>query len=117
MLRPIVVLLACLMLAACGDDGSSEPPTIENVAAEVGCSGFEQNTEGQALTREIGSCQLDGIDIYVHTFSDADQQDQWMSIAPAGGGVLVEGDLWAAQTFDADVADKIAQATGATVAD
>jgi len=110
-MRLFPALAMVLTLGACGSD--PEPPKIETVADLIGCTDFKQDTSGQMLTREIGACKIDGQKVWVHTFTSSEDQERWLDFS--GSGVLVEGDLWVVQTFDADTAEAVAVAGAGTV--
>lgn len=107
--------LTALLLAGCGGGAdAAESRTLEQLAADIGCTKVDDGGE-QALTRESGSCKLDGEDIYLQTFADGDQQDEWRAMADAAGGVFVVGDQWVVQTFDQETADAVAAKVGGEV--
>lgn len=109
-LRTAAAILAIVTLAGCGGS-SPQPMRAADVAKLAGCSGYKGG-ETQMFTQETGDCQIDGHDIYVMTFRDSSLRDQWMKVAPAGGGFFGEGDLWVLQGDDHDAVVKGVKAAG-----
>ena len=100
---------AVLLVGACGGGGTDTGQSFETASAlaeKIECSDFQLDTGGQMYVKELGSCQLDGVDTYVHVFSDNDQRDQWLQVATVagGGGTFVKGDKWVVQAFSVEAA-------------
>lgn len=110
-MRNLGALVLFATLTACGGD-SDGPLTVEQLAEEAGCSGFTA-TPDVVMVREAGECSIDGADAYLYTFSDTEQRDA--APTEAGGGIVVEGDLWQVQVFDQATAEQVASATGGEV--
>ena len=132
MMRCMVLAVAvAVLVTGCGaGDGSpageSSPSatgtaptsydTAAQLAAAVGCSGFELDTRGQRYVNELGSCILDGTALYLCVFADNRQRAQWRKAArKAAGVVLVQGDRWVVQAVTAEAAKRVAGATGGEV--
>ena len=88
-MRLPTLLLSCALLAACGG-GDADPPAIGDVAADVGCTGFEHDADAQVSTRESGHCQVDGAEVFVVTFTDTGQKEEWLSFPGVTACLLQE---------------------------
>lgn len=117
-MRMLVAIAALLLLAGCGGDSDSDsdsdstsPPDIQDVAESIGCEGFEAASDVPELAEEAGACQVNGAAVTLNTFTDEDQQDQYLEAdnEGEGPGVTVKGTLWVARTVDEDTAAVIAE--------
>lgn len=100
-------LLGLGLLALVGCSSPQTPAlTLDDLATRAGCTRTEAFQ--QAMTREAALCTVEGGDVFVATFTDNAQRDQWLTIAPSGGGVLVSGDQWAVQVLDLALAESLA---------
>ena len=112
----LVVLTAALALssglAACGSSSPPKPRTIAELVHKLGCTGYQ--TGNEAFTRENGSCDIAGASVDLATFSTADQRDQWVKAAQSFGGIIVTGDLWAADADSQQAADAVKAKLGGT---
>jgi ABC-type glycerol-3-phosphate transport system substrate-binding protein len=115
-MRMLAAIAALLLLAGCGGDSdsdsdSSSPPDIQEVAESIGCEGFEAASDVPELAEEAGECQVNGAPVTLNTFSDEDQQEQYLEAdnEGEGPGVTVKGTLWVALTVDEDTAAVIAE--------
>jgi hypothetical protein len=106
------MVVAGLALTACGGSTPSKPPTIASLVHKLGCTGYQ--TGNEALTRENGSCDIAGASVDLATFSTSDQRDQWAKAAQSFGGIIVTGDLWAADADSQQVADAVKTKLGGT---
>ena len=112
----IIAAFAAVTLAGCaggGNTASSGPVSIDGLAKKAGCSNFQIDKEGQMYTRQIGMCQVGGQDVYLMTFQDNGKRDEWLKVAPAGGGMFAMGDRFALQSFDEAALKKAATGTDA----
>ena len=115
-----------LSLAACGgsDDapaaggGSAAPSaapadsTPGDLASRLNCDGFKKDEEATMFAAEEGTCELDGVTVYISTFTQDDAQKNWLQIAKAGGGVYVVGQRWIVWTDTRPPAEKIQKIIG-----
>jgi hypothetical protein len=104
---------AGLALAAAGCSSSPpKPPTITSLVSKLGCTGFERGNE--ILNRENGTCDIPQGSVGLYTFSTTDQQDQWVKAAQSFGGIIITGDLWAADVDSQQAADAVKARLGGT---
>ena len=102
-----------LVLAGCGGDPASEERDAGQLAANLGCTGFADDSE-EIFVEQGGQCELDGSQIGVYSFADADARDGWIEAAALfGSGPLVVGDVWVVS--DAPDPDSVAQKLGGSV--
>jgi len=112
-----LLLAALLAVGACGgtdkpaDDG---PPSLSQLADQIGCTNLEPDADLVGV-REGGSCRMGGTDLFLYTYTDADQQEAIHDVSRLGGGVWVVGERWEAQAGSRAVADEVAEATGGEV--
>lgn len=83
-------VIVSLALVGCG--GSDEPPTPEQVAEQLGCSGFQVTQTEELGVSEQGECTVDGDDVTINTFSNNEARDSWYDIARKFGGPYFVGD-------------------------
>jgi hypothetical protein len=115
-MRPVItaaVVAAGLALTAAACSSSPpKPPAIAGLVNKLGCTGYQ--TGNEAFTRENGSCDIAGASVDLATFSTADQRDHWVKAAQSFSGIIITGDLWAADADSQQAADAVKTKLGGT---
>lgn len=129
----VLVLGAALCACSSGHSGTStgtnaagSMSTVRQVidalnAKGVTCTNGTTDTGSSHTlgTRESGSCDLDNDDsksIFIYTFANAAQRDQYAKLAAAiAGGIYVEGDTWRVDVATQDEATAVQGALGGQI--
>ncbi len=115
-MRRKVAVLALASLAACGGSGGGERPSVEGLAARLGCTGLEVDTEQRELgAREQGRCEFAGDRVTVLTYNSNSARDSANSIAKEFGGIAVLGDRWTVRVDSDAIAAQVRSKLGGTV--
>lgn len=88
---------AALLLAGCGGDDStvavsSKPPSVEKLAAAVGCKA--QLTRGKVEDYRQGVCDIGKQRYTVVTFKDNKAKRDWLEFSKSYGGTYLVGSRW-----------------------
>ena len=83
----VAAAVATLGLSGCG---AGTTGSAAEVAEQVGCTGYETASE-QIFVTESGTCRIDGREVELYYFADADARDTYVDIASEEGGLYLVG--------------------------
>jgi hypothetical protein len=93
-MRRAITPALLIALAGCGGgsgSGSLEPSTPTTVGEAAGCT-VKPYQSGEMFVKEAGKCQIDGQEVTIYTFGDAEGRDGWLDVATTFGGVFLVGE-------------------------
>lgn len=114
--RLAVVAVLPLLLAGCGGDkpAKAAPVSMTDLTNDMGCPSYEFSPDVVGV-KSAASCELDGQEVWIYTYSTAAQQTAIHDVSRAGGGAWVAGPLFDVQAPTDELAQRIAEATGGKV--
>ncbi|MEV4804308.1 hypothetical protein AB0K18_30255 [Nonomuraea sp. NPDC049421] len=120
-----LAVASALMLAGCGGQAGagkgtgpaagkevSRTYTIEQLAAEVGCTA---TITLKALDYRQGECTSDGIPYVFLDFATATGQREWLDYAEMYGGLYLRGDRWVLSAKSKSFMQELSGKLGGTV--
>lgn len=113
-----VLVVATLVLTGCGGGGGGKPPTVQALAAKVGCTGLTieaDNAQRELGAREEGSCKMAADDLTILTYNTNSARDGANRIAKEFGGIAVLGDRWTVRVDTDAAAQRVKAALGGTI--